>query len=90
MKLKKNNVTKIEKDLTNYKCIALLAPSFVVNFSYPNIIRRLKKLGFDKVVELTFGAKMLNRDYHEILKNNKDKMLISSPCPGIVNTIKNN
>jgi iron only hydrogenase large subunit-like protein len=92
---KKNNISIVEKALKKEKCIALLAPSFVVNFSYPHIIKQLKDLGFDKVVELTFGAKMLNRDYYKDLKNNKAlgkkaKMLIASPCPGIVNTIKNN
>lgn len=70
------------------KYVAMLAPSFVVDFSYPEIISKLKKLGFDKVVELTFGAKMINRDYHKILKKTK-KLVISSVCPGIVETIKN-
>jgi iron only hydrogenase large subunit-like protein len=70
------------------KYVAMVAPSFVVDFSYPSIISRLKKLGFDKVVELTFGAKMINREYHKKLKNSK-KMLISSACPGIVATIEN-
>ena len=70
------------------KYVAMIAPSFVVDFSYPSIIYRLKKLGFDKVVELTFGAKMINRDYHEKLKNS-EKMIISSSCPGIVSTITN-
>ncbi len=70
------------------KYVAMVAPSFVVDFSYPSIIRRLKKLGFDKVVELTFGAKMVNREYHEKLKNSK-KMIISSACPGIVATVNN-
>jgi iron only hydrogenase large subunit-like protein len=66
----------------------MLAPSFVVDFSYPQIIFQLKELGFDKVVELTFGAKMINRDYHKKLKNSKG-LIISSVCPGIVETIKN-
>lgn len=69
------------------KYIAMLAPSFVVDFSYPVIISQLKNLGFDKVVELTFGAKMINRDYHKILEKNKE-LIISSVCPGIVETIK--
>lgn len=87
----KNNILEIEKILKDKKKkkIALLAPSFVTNFSYPSIISMLKKLGFDKVVELTFGAKMINKDYHRILKTSKG-LLISSPCPGIVNTIINN
>ncbi len=69
------------------KYVAMLAPSFVVDFSYPKIIYQLKDLGFDKVVELTFGAKMINRDYHKQLKNSKE-LIIASVCPGIVETIK--
>ncbi|OGJ12975.1 hypothetical protein A3K82_00950 [Candidatus Pacearchaeota archaeon RBG_19FT_COMBO_34_9] len=69
------------------KSVAMLAPSFVVDFSYPNIISQLKGLGFDKVVELTFGAKMINREYHKILEHSKE-LVISSVCPGIVETIK--
>ncbi len=69
------------------KYVAMLAPSFVVDFLYPKIISQLKDLGFDKVVELTFGAKMINRDYHKILKNSKE-VVIASVCPGIVETIK--
>jgi iron only hydrogenase large subunit-like protein len=69
------------------KYLAMLAPSFVVNFSYPKIISQLRELGFDKVVELTFGAKMINRDYHKQLENSKS-LMISSVCPGIVETIK--
>jgi len=68
------------------KYLVMLAPSFVVDFSYPKIILQLKDLGFDKVVELTFGAKMINRDYHNQLENSK-KLIISSVCPGIVETI---
>ena len=70
------------------KYLIMVAPSFVVNFSYPDIIYRLKKLGFDKVVELTFGAKMINREYHKKLKDSK-KLWISSACPGMVSTISN-
>jgi iron only hydrogenase large subunit-like protein len=83
----------IKSDLTlNFplkgKYVVMLAPSFIVDFSYPNIILGLKKLGFDKVVEVTYGAKMINRDYHKILSSSK-KLLISTTCPGIVETIKN-
>jgi len=70
------------------KYIAMLAPSFVVDFNYPSIILQLKELGFDKVVELTFGAKMINREYHKLIENSNN-LIISSVCPGIVDTIKN-
>lgn len=65
----------------------MLAPSFVVCFPYPQIISALKKIGFDKVVELTFGAKMVNREYHRLLENSKE-LVISSVCPGVVETVK--
>src|SRR4030043_218032 len=86
-------INKMKKSAENLsfplkeKSVAMLAPSFVVDFSYPNIISQLKGLGFDKVVELTFGAKMINREYHKILEHSKE-LVISSVCPGIVETIK--
>jgi iron only hydrogenase large subunit-like protein len=71
------------------KYVVMLAPSFVVDFKYPEIIFQLRALGFDKVVEVTFGAKMINRLYHSDLKNS-NKILISSVCPGVVDFVKNN
>lgn len=77
----------IKEIIKKNKSIALLAPSFVCEFEYPKIISQLKFIGFDKVVELTFGAKMINRDYQKILKESKD-LIISSVCPGITNFIE--
>ena len=77
-----------EQALKSKKTIVLLAPSFVSVFDYPDIVIAIKKLGFEKVVELTFGAKMVNHEYHKLL--GKDKMLISTACPGITEFIKNN
>jgi iron only hydrogenase large subunit-like protein len=83
----KRDVDKLKFPLKG-KYIAMVAPSFVVDFSYPFIISQLRGIGFKKVVELTFGAKMVNREYHKILENS-DKLLISSVCPGIVDFVKN-
>ncbi|MCX6748896.1 MAG: hypothetical protein NT076_04800 [Candidatus Pacearchaeota archaeon] len=69
------------------KKLAMLAPSFASEFDYPEIIGMLKNLGFDKVVELTFGAKMVNREYHKLLENSKE-LVITSVCPGIVSLIE--
>lgn len=71
------------------KVIALLAPAFCIDFQFPNIIFMLKKLGVDIVTELTFGAKMVNRNYIKYIKNNKQKYYIASACPMSVNIIKN-
>ncbi|MDD4382484.1 MAG: [Fe-Fe] hydrogenase large subunit C-terminal domain-containing protein [Candidatus Dojkabacteria bacterium] len=78
--------------LKKYRFVCLLAPSFASEFDYPDIIYRLRKLGFDQVVELTFGAKMINHVYYEILKESIDKKeektWIASPCPTLVNFIR--
>lgn len=74
------------------KYICLLAPSFVSEFDYPDIVYRLRMLGFDKVLELTFGAKMTNLSYYSVIKDSLDKgekkTWIASPCPTLVNFIK--
>ena len=64
----------------------MVAPSFIVDFPYPGIIHGLRLLGFEKVVELTFGAKLVNKDYHKILENSKE-LKISSVCPGVVHNV---
>lgn len=70
------------------KYLCMLAPSFVSVYDYPNLIYRLRALGFNKVVEVTFGAKMTNINYYEILKNQTDRTWIASPCPTLVNIVK--
>lgn len=70
------------------KLVAMLAPCFVAQYDYPEIITQLRDLGFDRVVELTFAAKVVNHEYHKILKKNKSSLLISTVCPGSVSTIK--
>lgn len=70
------------------KYLCMLAPSFVSMYDYPQIIYRLRALGFSKVVEVTFGAKMTNINYYEILKGKHDRTWIASPCPTLVNMIR--
>jgi len=85
--MKKGGALELESELSKKtKLVAMLAPCFVAQFDYPQIIQQLKELGFDKIVELTFGAKIVNHEYHKILKKSKG-FLISSVCPGIVQTI---
>jgi iron only hydrogenase large subunit-like protein len=71
------------------KPVALLAPSFPVDFNYPEIISILKWLWCAKVVELTYAAKLINKQYHEHLKNHPEQQRICSNCPTIVQYIKN-
>lgn len=75
------------------KYLCLLAPSFVSEFDYPDIVYRLRMLGFDKVLELTFGAKMTNICYYSFLKemidSGDERTWIASPCPTLVSLVKN-
>jgi len=86
--MEKEDIQKVQNELSKKtKLVAMLAPSFVAEFDFPEIIIQLKQLGFEEVVELTFGAKMVNREYHQQLEKSNN-LIISSVCPGIVSTIK--
>ncbi len=84
-----NDIEKLKRLLKSGEpLICMLAPSFVADFDYPDIIWKIRKLGFDKVTELTFGAKMTNIYSHKTIRENPQITWISSPCPTIVQMIK--
>lgn len=70
------------------KMVAMLAPSFPVDFSYPEIAGKLKRLGFAFVVEVARGAMKTNRQLLELVKKNPRRRYITSPCPAIVRLIR--
>ena len=75
--------------IKNNEAVAMLAPTFNIDFEYPNIIGMLRHLGFKEVTELTFGARMVNWAYANYIKEHLDQELfISSPCPVVVAYIK--
>ena len=71
------------------KMAAMLAPSFPIDFSYPEIVGMLKRLGFKYVVEVAAGAIKTNRQLRALLKLHPHKKYITNPCPGIVRLVKN-
>lgn len=71
------------------KLVALLAPSFPIDFSYPEIVGMLKRLGFKYVIEVAKGAAETNRQLLNLLKLHPEKRYIANPCPTIVRIIKN-
>jgi iron only hydrogenase large subunit-like protein len=88
------NITLETKELLNYiekkdKMVAMLAPSFPVDFSYPEIIGMLKRLGFEYVVEVAAGATVTNKQLHALLKLYPNKRYITNPCPTINRLVKN-
>ncbi len=70
------------------KLVAMLAPSFPIVFSYPEIITRLRKLGFSYVIEVSLGARKTNAELADLLKNNPNNRYITSPCPTVVRMVR--
>jgi len=70
--------------------IAMVAPSFVVDFDFPEIVWGLRRIGFSKVSEITNGARITNEQILSIILEDKSKTWISSTCPGVVNFVKKN
>lgn len=70
------------------KLVAMLAPSFPIVYEYPEIITRLKKLGFTYVVEVSAGAKKTNEELIQLLDKNPNARFITSPCPTVVRMIR--
>src|ERR1039457_3453238 len=69
------------------KIAACIAPSFPAEFmevTDRQLVGMLRKLGFDLVVEVGFGADMVTREYNKIYDNPQATPVISSDCPAIV------
>jgi len=70
------------------KVAAMIAPSFPAEFidisDYHVLIGMIRKLGFDYVTEVGFGADMIAREYSRILSDHSSEPCISSDCPAVV------
>jgi iron only hydrogenase large subunit-like protein len=71
------------------KLVAMLAPSFPIDFSYPDILGKLKILGFSNFIEVAVGAIATNAQIQLLLQENPNARYITSPCPTMVRMIKN-
>lgn len=67
----------------------MVAPSFLVDFSYPEIVGMLKRLGFKYIVEVSRGAAETNKQLLALMRLHPDKRYITNPCPTVVRTIRN-
>ena len=71
--------------------IALLSAPFPAAFPevHPGqLITALKKLGFSGVIEDSFGAELVSREYARLMDENNGKPILSSPCPVVVSYIE--
>jgi iron only hydrogenase large subunit-like protein len=74
------------------RVFAILAPSFPAEFKElkePEAIAgMIRALGFEKVIEVSFGADLVAREYSHLLNNRNGMNYISSDCPAIVRYIE--
>ncbi len=68
--------------------IALLAPSFAAEYTdiadYKFLVGKIKKLGFDYVCDVAFGADLVAYKYDQMYQNENTPRSISTDCPAIV------
>ncbi len=73
---------------SNEFVVAAVAPSFPAEFTeisdYRYFVGMLRKLGFNKVSEVSFGADLVAKEYNKLLCSQSDKSYISSDCPAVV------
>ncbi len=68
--------------------VAMVAPSFPLMYGYPEIVTKLKALGFEHVVEVSAGAKRTNETVAKLLKANPTSRFITSPCASFVRYVR--
>lgn len=80
----------INEYLPNGNIIAIVAPAFAASFpgQFKKIPTVLRELGFKYVIETAFGADLISPVYKQYFENNKQKTIISSPCPAVYNYIE--
>ena len=79
----------VAENLENEKTVCLLAPSFPLDFEFPDIILDLRRIGFTKIVELTYAAKLINYKFIELINEKPEKQFICGNCPTIIKIIEN-
>ena len=70
---------------------ACIAPSFPAEFiecNYKQMVGMIRKLGFEIVSEVGFGADLVARRYRKLLKETSNQSFIATSCPAIVGYVE--
>ncbi len=73
------------------KVAACLAPSFPAEFDdieYDRLVGMVRKLGFDLVAEVAFGADLVADRYRKLLDKADDKRYVATTCPAIIGYVE--
>ncbi len=81
------------KDMSHYKIkVALVSSVLYAQFGLntsPYLIRSaIKKMGFDLIMDVAFGAEISSIYLRDLLKENPGKLYISSMCPSVVKLVQ--
>ena len=72
--------------------VACVAPSFAVEFDdlpdYKHLVGMIKKLGFNYVLEVAFGADIIANEYNKLFSNENEPITISTDCPATTYYVK--
>ena len=75
----------------NSNVIAVLSSSFpaaLLKCKAGQLVSALKKLGFSEIMEDSFGAELVSREYARLLTKDKGKPILSANCPAVVTYIE--
>ncbi len=91
-KLLRSTIDEVRTMLRSGERIAAcLAPSFPAEFAelpYTQLVGMIRALGFHQVVEVSFGADLVAREYTKLLANSNGHRYISTTCPAIVGYVE--
>ena len=92
-KIPLNSITEVEEMLASENPIAAcIAPSFPAEFEevgdHRILVGMIRKIGFNYVTEVSFGADLVALEYEKRMKEDAREGDISSDCPAIVYFIR--
>ena len=88
----RSSIEAVEELLHGDRHVAVcLAPSFPAQFEsmdYTVLVGMLRKLGFDSVHEVSFGADLVAAEYRRTLSEKDTPRLIATTCPAIASHVQ--
>ena len=92
-KIVRNSISMVEDVLKSKSgkivCIAPSFPAEFIDIKPKILVGILRKLGFDKVVEVAFGADLIAKKYFDMIADGKEDIRhIATTCPAIVSYVE--
>lgn len=74
---------------SNENICLMIAPSFIVQYENEihNLLMQWRRAGFNKITEVTYGARLVTHKYMDIISADKSRKYITSTCPVVFDYI---